>query len=736
MKQKSRLALFLLLGFLVITLNFIPDLVSDELKGWCLEKFGPKYPWYFIGFFVVASFVLLWLGDLKELLGTQSQSVDPESLNIPWSLEATQRLENANKAIAKADHQTALRLLYEFDAPALKMPLTLLSSQLAKLQDETIAGTQAADEKSVAFNKVTKGIVSLIHSIETSFADKEAENRKIRASLRQRYQERLNQKIAFRQAVKLRTWLSKKGTSELVASTFKTYPETEIPEEISNFFLDARGRLLIVGQPGMGKTTLLLELADRLFDLEPDALPILINLASWKSGFIQLETWLEEVLASELSTNKSGAKAVLQQSNLILLLDGLDELKEESEMASCLAAIAEYGKTAGRRFVITCRMEEYKTVQEDARVNMQIEVGSLNAEELIAELEKTGYEQPEAKVLAEALRKDELLRQVVETPFYFNTLQLMYAGRTPAFTTNDPESRKSEIEQKFVEYTLNNNPLSNYTATNAGHWLSFLAKRMTDKSKVVFELLDLQYDWQKGTRGEKIAAGLVGGLVEGLVIGLVEGLVIGLVIGLFEGLFEGLFVGLAIGLAIGLVGGLVGGIRQVWALVVTKDTIVWSINNLIKYIKKNLVWSLVGGLVIGLVFSLVGGLVFDLFEGLVEGLVVGLVVGLVMSLVMSLVGGLVDMIDYESATFTQINKPYQRFYASMRQLYFSILQHWHLRYLLYKKGLLPWHLVDFLNEMKSRHILESNGATWRFRHRILQEYFAKKWKEERGSNAE
>ncbi|MCF8247310.1 MAG: hypothetical protein K9J37_19865 [Saprospiraceae bacterium] len=31
--------------------------------------------------------------------------------------------------------------------------------------------------------------------------------------------------------------------------------------------------------------------------------------------------------------------------------------------------------------------------------------------------------------------------------------------------------------------------------------------------------------------------------------------------------------------------------------------------------------------------------------------------------------------------------------------------------------------------MTARHLLETDGATWRFRHRILQEYFAEQWKE-------
>jgi hypothetical protein len=37
---------------------------------------------------------------------------------------------------------------------------------------------------------------------------------------------------------------------------------------------------------------------------------------------------------------------------------------------------------------------------------------------------------------------------------------------------------------------------------------------------------------------------------------------------------------------------------------------------------------------------------------------------------------------------------------------------------------LPFKIVSFLNAMTAHHILESDGATWRFRHRILQEYFA------------
>ncbi|PHN01814.1 hypothetical protein CRP01_34815 [Flavilitoribacter nigricans DSM 23189 = NBRC 102662] len=59
--------------------------------------------------------------------------------------------------------------------------------------------------------------------------------------------------------------------------------------------------------------------------------------------------------------------------------------------------------------------------------------------------------------------------------------------------------------------------------------------------------------------------------------------------------------------------------------------------------------------------------------------------------------------------------------------HFSILQHIHLRYLLYKKDLLPKKLVHFLKEATKQNILESDGGSWRFRHRIIQDHLAKHW---------
>lgn len=67
----------------------------------------------------------------------------------------------------------------------------------------------------------------------------------------------------------------------------------------------------------------------------------------------------------------------------------------------------------------------------------------------------------------------------------------------------------------------------------------------------------------------------------------------------------------------------------------------------------------------------------------------------------------------------------------MKLLGFVIILHFYLRTALYLESSLPLRLVTFLNEMSLRHLLEfdgdpstgKGGGAWRWRHRIIQEYF-------------
>jgi DNA polymerase III delta prime subunit len=125
---------------------------------------------------------------------------------------------------------------------------------------------------------------------------------------------------------------------------------------------DCGGKLLILGQPGAGKTTTLLVLAQALVDRAwADAtagIPVIVNLASWQPGQ-SIATWLLKELKDDYGLQPQQGRAYLQQRKLIPLLDGLDE---QLDLADCAAAINQFlaDPTYGpHQLVVCCRQAEY-----------------------------------------------------------------------------------------------------------------------------------------------------------------------------------------------------------------------------------------------------------------------------------------------------------------------------------------------------------------------------------------
>ena len=708
---KYRPILIAVLGILIAVLvNWLTNLYSPD---WLKDYFGEDYKLVILLVTALCVLALLLLMHQQEnSQSTTRPSSTLNSYNITNTKAHRQTLQDAKKAIEKAKPDEALRLLSEIRLPQVQESVSLLSARLAKHKISDIQGVLSFEQKDRGYNRLIKDIVDLIAVLESEMKTSAGFDVAIKQYLTERYAQRLQQKMANRQPVNLRRLPTTEGTSAETSAAFVPYNNEEIKVHIAQTFHDAHERLLITGVPGAGKTTLLLELVLALLKSEHDALPVLLNLATWKKEYITLDAWLKEILPAELGVTKSLSDQILTQDRLILLFDGLDEVKTD-DRAACLSAIGRYGEVAQRQYALTSRIEEYKHVAKDAPVYLQIEVGALTIAQIETELTRMSYNQPEAPYLLHALQTDTLLREAAQVPFYFNTLQLLFAGGKRLsdlqFKGQTVAERQAEITEQFVAHELSVLTNTNYNAQQAQQWLSFLSLNMNKRDKVVFELVDLQYDWCSLTRWEIF----MGNFIFNIAIGLVFALIC--IIASHQ-----LFLSILVGFCIGY-GTTHYRVNEI-PLIIIRDNVKWSLPLYLKGAKE----YFVSGLTFVLV-SIFSGVLVGIFS---KKLTVGLVFGLIMGLFVGLIGSLFESIDNylkeNNKGIIQINEPYQRFKASMKVLHFSILQHFHLRYLLSKKGLLPYKLVDFLNDMTQRQFLESDGATWRFRHRLLQDYFAAK----------
>ena len=133
-------------------------------------------------------------------------------------------------------------------------------------------------------------------------------------------------------------------------------------------FYKAGGELLILAEPGPVKTSVLQNLAHDLVviaEQEPDntpmasTVPVVINLSSWTKKRKSIAIWLVDQLATEYHVPKSIGRMWVNNQQLLLLLDGLDEVRQKYR-PECVKKLNNFHQHYGlMKMVICCRMVEY-----------------------------------------------------------------------------------------------------------------------------------------------------------------------------------------------------------------------------------------------------------------------------------------------------------------------------------------------------------------------------------------
>ncbi len=316
-----------------------------------------------------------------------------------------------------------------------------------------------------------------------------------------------------------------------------------------NTIFDATGLLLILGDPGSGKTTSLLELAEALIggaknDLK-ERVPIVLNLSSWQKNQ-PLEEWIAVELSAKYRVAETMARDWLIRDYLVPLLDGLDELPIAVQPA-CVAAINTFIENRQPSGLVVCsRLTEYQWLPERLKLNGAVCIEPLSREDVNKFLAAGGSQ---LEGLQQALRSDPELQELAQMPLMLSIMCLACEGGDgKALFTHKSDSLKVRRDQIFRLYTnrmfeRKGSSIREFSKDASMGWLSWLAQKMREQSQSVFIVEDLQPHWLS-SRGQWLAYEAVSSLGIGLVIALVSWLVIGLSLGLSDGFILGLFIGL------------------------------------------------------------------------------------------------------------------------------------------------------------------------------------------------
>lgn len=273
---------------------------------------------------------------------------------------------------------------------------------------------------------------------------------------------------------------------------------------ILRIFDDVGGGLLILGAPGAGKTTLLLQLANELLQrAENDSsqpIPVVLNLASWAVRREPLSTWLVTELWDSYKVPARTGQAWVAQDDLIVLLDGLDEVAEHHR-AACVQAVNAYRRDHGLAGLVVCsRSQELHELAIRLDLEQAVELRPPTQEQIdtyLSHLESTGT--PLADIRAD-LATDRSLRELLGSPLMLHIIALAYHGR-PAFALHDQgsvEQRRKWLWQAYVDRMFEQRPLDSrcgYGDPQAVRWLGWLAAEMRKRGQTEFHLDRLDPSW-------------------------------------------------------------------------------------------------------------------------------------------------------------------------------------------------------------------------------------------------
>jgi hypothetical protein len=239
-------------------------------------------------------------------------------------------------------------------------------------------------------------------------------------------------------------------------------PQTTILDVFDNPTIS--GKFLILGKPGGGKTTTLLELAEALIERaegDSDApIPVILELSTWqevtKPKFLpfgerekydpSIKEWVLSQLMSKGVSQDIGEKW-LREKELVLLLDGLDELQPERQ-AKCVRAINQFfsSEFSPSHLVVCSRKEEYEDYEDYEEILLLN--GAICLEDLTNEQIRDYFASINLGEFWESIKGSEKIIDFIRQPLFLAITSIAYQQ------IDVEEWRNCNTEERAIDYLL------------------------------------------------------------------------------------------------------------------------------------------------------------------------------------------------------------------------------------------------------------------------------------------
>lgn len=307
-------------------------------------------------------------------------------------------------------------------------------------------------------------------------------------------------------------------TPQWEQSLLVTDPQAvETADSIGAVWQSCGGKVLILGQPGAGKSTTLLMLAQTLVNqafADPQAaIPVLFNLASWSESQ-SLGDWLVQELDSKYGVSRKRGRDWLEQRYLIPLLDGLDEHRHPEACVEAINTFLADSRVGPDALAVCSRREEYHTLSTQLNLNGAVLLQPLSDEQIAAYLARF----PDLVGMDHLLENPELL-ELMRSPLLLSVTAIAWRTLSLDHLTQltTPAAQQRYLWQRYLERMLDYGERQNRDRPRARqfpapaqtqHWLTYIAQTLTQTSQTDFLIEGLQPTWYPASLRQPLDWGL------------------------------------------------------------------------------------------------------------------------------------------------------------------------------------------------------------------------------------
>ncbi len=273
---------------------------------------------------------------------------------------------------------------------------------------------------------------------------------------------------------------------------------------IGAFYRSLRfGRLVVLGEPGAGKTVLAIQLVLDLASQSPLQVPLRLSLAEFSANDL-LDDWVTDELVRGFRLGRDLAAALVRDGRILPVLDGLDEM-DGTTPERALKVVETLNSPTARPFVLTCRTDRYEqlgdAVVEDSTVVL---TQPLDADQVIDWLthrfcdssQADGLQRRWGPVVNQLRRRPNgSLAKALSSPLGLYLAVTTY--RDPSTTPKTLCTLKADkifdhLLSRFVEAVTNGH--GRFSADAVTGWLRALAVRLDRAGRTGASSVDLHLD--------------------------------------------------------------------------------------------------------------------------------------------------------------------------------------------------------------------------------------------------